>query len=265
MKNHSNLPALLRRMTLVAFLTLLSFPSAHSQTFEPTNWVNDPFCFNPNFGVVNAESANPSFTNNAVNRGTLYANSPIGARLTLSPGDSIAFTGQVKLTGDVNPDGDMQFRVGLLFQGDNAGDTNWLGYFVGNPAGSGLAATNGLFIRNNPNPGTYLSGSTGNAMRPHCDTSDYAEGWSAGDYDVSLIVTELSPKAQAISWSIHAIAPGRYRYSGAYTNSFEPTLTHSFDQVGILGGAALFNSASSDATIQCSNLKVTLTKSGSAK
>jgi hypothetical protein len=237
-----------------------------AQTYPPTNWVNNPFNPNPNFGIVQGHTAHPAFTNNAVNRGTLYLNSPIGASLTLAnPGDAITFRGQVALTGDLNPDGNLQFRFGLLYQGSNPADTNWLGYVVGNPTGVGGDANSGLYVRNNPNPGIYTSGSPGNAMRPICEAHAYTAGWAPGDYEFALTVSQLPAKAQVVSWQLTGIAPNPYRFTGTYTNAFPLTEPPAFDQVGFMAGAGMFKSASPDNTLRFTNLTVTLSKAGAAK
>lgn len=228
-----------------------------AQTYRPANWVNDPFCLNPNFGLVSTNTSSPVFTNNAVQRGTLYAYSPIGASLQLvNPGDSLTCTGQVILTGDINADGDMQFRIGLFYRGTNTTDTNWLGYLFGNPAGGGGGAATGLFVRNNPNPGVFASGSPVNALRPDVLLRNYNAGWAAGTYNFSLSITLLEASVQQISWSLTGVGGSPYSYAGSYRNTNYNTAPMSFDQIGMLAGAALFNSASPANTIQFTNVAV---------
>lgn len=246
-------------LPVVWLAMLTAAASGQAQTYYPYNWVNDPFCFNPNYGIVAAQTPSPVFTNNGVQRGTLYANSPIGATLKLSqPGDTISFTGQMALTGDINPDGDMQFRVGLYHQGSNPTDTNWLGYTIGNPAGGGSGAGTGLFVRNNPNSGVYASGSTANATRPEVLLQSYNAGWTAGTYEFSLTISLLESNLHQISWRLKGLPPGAYNYAASYRNTNSATAPPSFDQVGIMGGAALFNSASTANRLSFSNLTVTL-------
>ena len=236
---------------------------ARGQTYQPTGWVNDPFCPNVNYALMEDNLSNPCFTNNGVQRGTLYANAPIGAALKLTaPGDTIACTGQVSLTGDVNPAGNLQFRFGVYYQGSNAADTNWLGYMFGNITGDPGGAATGFMVRNNPNPGIYASATAGNAMRPPCDHVSYNAGWSEGTYDFNLSVTLLPANAHKISWQLMGIAPNAYSYTGDYTNTFALTAPPAFDQVGILAGAALFNSASISNSVSVKNLKVTFSNAG---
>lgn len=53
-----------------------------------------------------------------------------------------------------------------------------------------------------------------------------------------------------------------YSYTGAYTNSTALTAPPAFDQVGLLLGAALFNSASTTDSVSFKNVVVTLAKAG---
>ena len=230
---------------------------AVAQTNYPFSWVNDPDCHNPNFGVVGANTSSPSFTNNAVQRGTLYIYSPIGATLALSrPGDKITFSGQVAISGDVNPDGDMQFRVGLFQRGTNSTDTNWLGYMVGNPAGSGTGAASGLYVRRNPNQSVFASGTSPNATRPDINLDKYDSGWKAGAYDFLLSVSLADDNAQQITWSLKGVSPSAYVYAGSSNNKDPLTAPAAFDHVGFMGGAALFRSASTANSIGFTNLTV---------
>lgn len=239
--------------------------TVQGQAYSPSNWVNDPFCANLNFALTGGDSTSPLFTNNGVQRGTLYASSPIGATLALThPGDSLSCTGQIVLTGDINVDGNMQLRVGLFYRGENTRDTNWLGYMFGNPTGVGGEAKTGLYVRNNPNTGIFSSGSSDSATRPPCTDCTYNAGWGAGTYDFSLVITRLPGNAQSIAWKLAGVAPNIYSYSGTYTNQVATTVPPAFDQVGILGGAALFSSASSSASIGIRGLVVTLTKQNDA-
>jgi hypothetical protein len=246
-------------ITVLSLLTLTT--SISGQTFTPTNWVNDPFCPNSSYGVVDSNSTNPSFRNNGTERGTLFGNSPIGATLVLmNPGDTISYTGQVTIAGDTNPDGNMQFRIGLFYQGTNSADTNWLGYMFGNPTGAYANANDGLYVRNNPNPGIYSSGSSGNAMRPPSGSSSYTHGWDAATYDFSISVTLLPANAHGVSWKLAGVSPNAYNFSGTYTNNFVLTIPPAFDQVGFMGGAALFNVPSTSDKISFRDVMVTLSK-----
>lgn len=252
------------RLTTLLCLVAGAFVG-QAQNYAPTNWVNDPFCHNENFSLTGGDSASPTFFNNGEQRGTLYLNSPIGQTLTLShPGEAISCTGQVVLDGDINADGNMQFRVGLFDKGSSTTDTNWLGYMFGNPTGAGGEAATGLYVRNNPNASVYSSGSPDNAKRPSCGKSAYAPGWAAATYDFSLTITQLPDQAQGIAWKLTGVAPNIYSYSGSYTNKVAATIPPAFNQVGILAGAALFNSASTDNSIGFKNVTVTIFKNHDA-
>lgn len=257
----NNLKRPLLSLAGILFGLLALTTPASAETYHPTNWVNNPFNPNPNYVVTNAHSANPSFMNNGVDCGTLYGNSPIGATLRLeNPGDSISFTGQVAIAGSLNVDGNMQFRFGLYYQGTNTADTNWLGYMVGNPTGPYAGESDGLYVRNNPNQGIYSSGSPGNAMRPLIGSYSYKQGWAAATYEFSLSVTLLSSNVHGVSWRLTGVAPSDYSYAGNYTNNFSLTAPPAFDQVGLMGGRALFNSPSTSTGISFKNATVTLSQ-----
>jgi hypothetical protein len=246
-------------MAVTMFGLMAWVMSGCGQTYTPTNWVNDPFCPDTNYVLMGSNSASPSFMNIGVDRSTLFGNSPIGATLRLvSPGDTLSCSGQVTLAGDINVDGDMQFRIGLYYQGTNTADTNWLGYMVGNATGAYGETTDGLYVRNNPNQGIYSSGSPGNAMRPSCGSNIYAPGWEAATYDFSLSITMLPSNDQRISWKLAGVSPNVYIYAGAYTNNFTLTVPPAFDQVGLMGGRELFGSITNADSISFKDVKVTL-------
>ena len=255
--------------TMKPFLAVLVFLLAaglagaadSTQIYQPTNWVNNPFNPNPNFAVLDAGTASPVYTNTGDHLGTLYGHAPIGATLPLTrPGDSITLACEVTLDGALNPRGNVQFRMGLFQRGDSTNDVNWLGYMIGNPTASVSRDVLGFYIRNNPNPGIYASGSPGNAMLPKCELCDKTGDWSAGVYDCKLSVTQLSDKAQVVTWKLAAKAPGNYHFSGAYTNTFTLTAPPAFDHVGFLGGAALFESAANHNRIAFKDVTVSYTK-----
>lgn len=235
--------------------------SGAGQTYPLTNWVNDPFAATTNFSVTGANSTSPGYANNGHARSTLYVNCPIGSTLKLAkPGDMISSSGQVMIMGDLNADGNLQFRIGLYYRGTNKSDINWVGYMIGNYTGNVSGAPTGLFVRNNPNPGVYASGYPGNAMRPTCNDVAYVPGWGPGTYDYSLSVTLLPGNSQKVDWKLSAVPPGVYNYTGTYTNGFALTEPPAFDEVGMMGGVALFNSPSTADSICLKNANVTLTE-----
>lgn len=247
-------------------MLLLVTASVDGQVFHPTNWVNDPFCPNANYCLAGVDSSNPCFTNNGVQRGSLFVNAPIGSALKLAvPGDTLSLTGQVTVAGNVNAEGHLQFRLGLFYQGDNPTDTNWLGYMFCNVTGANGIATNALFIRKNPNTGNYGAGLHGSAEQPMCGNVLYEPKWGAGDYDFALTVTLLPANGHKIAWSLTGVAPLEYKLSGVFTNTMLRTIPPAFDQVGFLGGAALFTSASTLNSIALKNVTVTLSHAGAEK
>ena len=154
----------------------------------------------------------------------------------------------------------MQFRVGLYHWGSNPTDTNRLGYTFDNPTGGRSGAAAGLYVRNNPNQGTCASGSAGNATRPECLLQTYTSGWGEGTYDFSLSASLVESNAHQIAWSLTGVSPPGYSYAASYKNTNTLTTPIAFDQVGFLGGAALFNSASAANRMSFTNLAVTFGK-----
>ena len=243
----------------VAFGLLALASPISAQTYTPANWVNDPLGANANanYAVTGGTTTSPSYANNGTATGSLFGNSPIGATLTLvNPGDTIAFTGQVTLAGNVNASGNVQFRVGLYDQGSASTDTGWLGYMIGNPTGAGGG---GVYLRNNPNTGVYASGTGTTQPTIPAGSFTFATGWGADTYNFSLSVQLLSSTSDLLTWSLAGVTDG-YSYSGTYTDTTVSTEGGlSFDQVGFLGGGSTFNSASTSDVITFSNPTVTLT------
>ena len=164
----------LRAAAALGLVLLAAALPGWGQTLTLANWSIDVFSPSPTFGLADGNPRTPCFTNNGIAQSTLYANCPLGAPLKLAAaGDGIFCTGQAVITGDVNADGNLQFRFGLFFQGNHPADTNWLGYLFGNYVGNHEGAASALMVRNNPNPGIYATGYPGNIMRPKCGQVAY--------------------------------------------------------------------------------------------
>jgi hypothetical protein len=196
-----------------------------------------------NFTLTNGNTDTPTFTakGGATSGQNLAGNSAIGATLTLvNPGDSITFTDQISLVGNSVQNGNLQLRYGLLYDNGSLTDTNWLGYFIGWPNANSQA---GLYMRNNPNSGFYVSG-TG-ATNAQGTPQSWSGTVSAGTYNYSLSITLLSVSSDLVSWNI--TGPSSFAYSGTYTNTSVSTkggLT--FDEVGFLCGTATWSSPSTN-------------------
>jgi hypothetical protein len=95
-------------------------------------------------------------------------------------------------------------------------------------------------------------------MRPPCGSLAYSPIWEAATYNFSLCVTLLPSNSHRVAWKLAGAAPNSYLYTGVYTNNFVLTMPPAFDQVGIMGGMALFNTASSSDTINFKHVTVTL-------
>jgi hypothetical protein len=229
--------------------------SAGAQTYNPANWVVDPFSGNnPNFSVSGGTGSNPTYTDNGSSLGSLYGNSPIGATLSLvNPGDSITLSGQVELNGNVN-NSNLQLRFGLLNDNGSSGDTGWLGYLVAFPNASGQ---NVLYLRNNPNTGVFGSG-TGATTEGGAGSS-FSGSVVPGTNDFSMTITLDNATSDTITWNVANVA-GTYSFSGSYTDtsvSTEGGLT--FDQVGFLAGGSTWTSASTFDQIAFNDVAVEFT------
>jgi autotransporter-associated beta strand protein len=257
MKYISSLDSRLVALLATACVAVSGSFTAHAQiiqTYAPTAWVNDTSSPNANYTVTEANTSHPTYQNTGAERNSLFGNSPIGATITLNkPGDTAILTAQVTLGGDASATGNVQYRLGMVYQGANAMDTGWGGYFVGNPTGGDRY----IYMRNIPNTGIYASGS-GATLGTSTDFV-YAGGWGAATYDFMLSVTRLGEDSALVMWRLAGLAPNTYQWSGRYTNSSVSTRGgFSFDQIGFLGGSGIFNSASTDNVIAYTNVLVTV-------
>lgn len=253
---------LVKYLLLVHCAVLLARLPCNAQTFSPTNWINDPYNSNANFTVVGEHTTGPLFYNTGDQRGTLYFHSPLGVRLRLTePGDKVTLTGQVSLEGSLNPDGDMQFRIGVFQRGENPADTNWLGYFLGTPTGAG-GQRQGLYIRNNVNGSVYTSGFNPHAFCPNLTAVTFKTGLTPASYQVKFSVERLSSEAELITWKFAGSSPSVYQFAGSYTNTVVNTFPSYIDNVGGMGGAGLFLSARRDNAIRFQDVKIIYEPSG---
>ncbi len=236
-----------------------------TQTYSPNNWVNDPFSPDTYYTISSANTTSPLYTGAASGTiGTLYANSPIGATITLNaPGQTITLTGQVTFGGSGNGPGNNQFRYGLLYKGASATDTGWLGYFGGEPTTS-TSGTLAAYVRQIPNSGIYCSG-TGATTETPTGLVRSGSFVNAATYNLMVSVTYLNASSTLMEFTIQGVSNG-YLYSGVYTNTSPATLGgFSFDQVGFLGGSTIFPSAGvTGDDIQFNNIQVTVGNFGSS-
>jgi hypothetical protein len=78
--------------------------------------------------------------------------------VTLAEGDTVTFSGTVEFKGLTSSTGTIQFRYGLFDVNGKTNTNGWLGYFVGNNAGSGAgSAGGGIYERSNPNTALHVS------------------------------------------------------------------------------------------------------------
>jgi autotransporter-associated beta strand protein len=176
-------------------------------------------------------------TNSADNTGEIkqaFYHSGISPILTLTNvGDSITLAGTVIMTGSVS--GNEQFRLGLVQQGTNTSDTNWLGYFFENANTTASGAGN-LDVRQNPNQGVYTSGTGATTLASPAVPGGTSFG--AGTYQTSISVTLLASNWEQVQWTL---TNGTYNQTGSIintntTNNIAGVLT--FDSVGLLLGSS---------------------------
>jgi hypothetical protein len=232
-------------MGLAAGLASLFANYASAQTYTPSGWVSDPYSqANANF-ILGGTSSSPTYTDNGTALGGLYGFSPIGATLDLvNPGDNITYSGDFSLAGTVN-NGNLQVRMGLLYQGAQPGDTGWLGFLVALP---NAANQNGLYQRQIPNTGAFGSG-TGATTTSAGDTA-FTGPVAVGTYDFSLSITLSTPTSETIAWDVAGIGSNPYVYTGSYVNTSPSTLIGTqFDKVGFLAGGSTWSGSASTADV----------------
>jgi hypothetical protein len=253
MQNNKNTIVSKAALLLVGGL-LLTF-NASAQTYNLENWVVDPYSGNnADFTVSGGTTANPVYTDNGSALGNLYGFSSIGTTLTLvNPGDSITLNGQLDLLGNVN-NSNLQVRFGLLYDNGSSGDTGWLGYLLALPNASGQ---NALYLRNNPNTGTFGSGTGATTAGGAGSTFSGTVGPSTND--ISITITLNSSTSDTISWNVANVA-GTYSYSGSYTDTSVSTEGGlNVDQVGFLAGGSTWGSAATTDQIGFNDVTVNYT------
>jgi fibronectin-binding autotransporter adhesin len=225
-----------------------------SQTYSVTNWVNDPFGTNANWSVVNTTNSSSYANNGVAANANLYGFSPIGATITLAkPGDTATMTAQVTLGNAGN--NNLQFRMGILYQGANPSDTGWAGYLVANATSAG---GQGLYVRQIPNSGQLGSGTGANQPTLPAGTFVFSNSWGSATYNYNISVTYLSSSSTLLKWSLQGISPNTYSFSGRYTNTTATSQGgFSFDRIGFLAGGSCFNGASTSDLVGITNMQVT--------
>ncbi len=241
-------------LSALAIVPLMS-SSLMAQMYSPDNWIIDPFGagHDPNYSISGGNTTSQVFTDNGTALGDLYGYSLIGSTLSLvNPGNNITLFGTMTLSGNV-ADADNQFRFGLLYSGNSANDTGWLGYDIGLPTS---ISSPSLYLRNNPNTGVFAS-STGATVTSIGNTG-FGGSLVPGTYDLIFSITLTTPTSETINWSV--TEGGSYYFTGSYINNDLTTEGGvNFDSVGFLAGASGFSSASTSDAISFSGLNVTFT------
>jgi autotransporter-associated beta strand protein len=239
--------------------SLLYAQAQVTATYTPNNWVNDPYSTNAHWVITGANTASPTYTDDGVNiAANLYGYSPIGTTITLAnPGDTITMTAQVTCTGTVN-NANLQFRLGPVYKGSSANDTDWAGTLIALPNVGGT----GLYLEKIPNTAVFSTGSSANI--PGLSGTIFTNGSQAGPLNFTISVTYLSATANLVSWTVEGLAGNAFVFAGRYTNTTATAQCgFNFDTVGFLKGGSVFGgSASTTDTIELSNVQVTFGKFG---
>jgi hypothetical protein len=156
--------------------------------------------------------------------------------LSLAVGDTLTFSGSFTFAaGNI---GNQQFRFGVFnSNGANTGTlaggswsgattTGWLGYMI--EPGTGTGNSTALVERNNPNTGSWLSG-TGTTTDQSISSTANA---LLGTYNFNLSLTLASASEMDISYFFNQTSGGTYATGGSFAD-LTPSVI-SFNAVGFL-------------------------------
>lgn len=150
-----------------------------------------------------------------------------------STGDSLTLSAGVNLSGLVTPQAD-QFRFGLYNVNGQSGATGWLGYFASNSGTSAGPTYSRLWERDNPNTGSFGSG-TGATTIANVTASPSNTSFVSGNYTFSLTLTRVATGLQ-IDWTLIGTNVS-YTASGSYLDTTPQT--YAYNRVGIFTGGGL--------------------------
>lgn len=184
-------------------------------------------------------------TANSANSETIYASSASSYTLT-NVGDSVTFSGAVTFSNLATPQAD-QFRFGIYDVNGQSGVTGWLGYFASNSGTSAGPTYSRLWERDNPNTGSFGSG-TGATTIANVNATPSNTSFASGNYTLSLSATRTA-SGLSMAWTLVGTDVSS-SVSGTFTDTTPQTYT--FNRVGIFTGGSL-----NAAQVSFSNLDLT--------
>lgn len=162
---------------------------------------------------------------------SIYAASPT---YTLSSvGSKLTLTGGVTFANLVTPQAD-QFKFGIYDVNGQTGATGWLGYMASNSGSSGGPTGSRLWERNNPNTGSFGSG-TGATSVATVNATPSNTAFASGTYNFTLTYTQVATGLH-VDWTLTGVDV-TYSVSGSYLDTTPQTYT--FNRVGIFTGGGL--------------------------
>lgn len=240
-------PAALRSVitaSAVVLLGVLSLPSVAHATLI-TSWTQ--FSGSVSSGLGTSSPVLGNGTTDSGDSQSIYsiAASPYTLGTT---GDSLTFSGAVTFTNLATPQAD-QFKFGLYNTNGQSGATGWLGYMASNSGTSGGPTYSRLWERDNPNTGSFGSG-TGATTIANVTATPSNTAFATGSYTFSLTLTRVATGLD-ITWTLIGT---NVTYSVSKTFTDTTPQTYTFNSVGLFTGGGL----NSD-QVSFSNLDLTFT------
>lgn len=179
-------------------------------------------------------TASPVLGNGTTDSGDNQSIYAVAPTYTLSSvGDSLTLSGGVTFVNLATPQAD-QFRFGLYNVNGQSGGTGWLGYMASNSGTSAGPTYSRLWERNNPNTGSFGSG-TGATAVANVNATPGNTSFASGAYTFSLTLTRVATGLQ-VGWTLIGTNVS-YTVSGSYLDTTPQTYT--YDRVGFFTGGGL--------------------------
>lgn len=214
---------------LVAALGLLALPSiAHATAV--TSWTQ--FSGSVSSGLNTSSPVLGNGTTDSGDNQSIY--SIVSSPYTLTTtGDSLTFSGAVTFTNLATPQAD-QFKFGLYNTNSQPGATGWLGYMASNSGTSGGPTYSRLWERDNPNTGSFGSG-TGATVISNVNATPSNTAFASGSYTFSLTLARVATGLD-ITWTLTGT---NVTYSVSKTFTDTTPQTYTFNSVGLFTGGGL--------------------------